>query len=337
MIIRSRAPLRISFGGGGTDVSPYREERGGAVLSTTIDRYAYATLETHSGNHIDVRSLDYDISIKYDSADGLRYDGQLDLVKAALKVLNIEKGVRLFLHSDAPPGSGVGSSSTLTVALVGLANHWKNLALDSYEIAEMAYHIEREELGLSGGRQDQYSATFGGFNFIEFLGKVTIVNPLRIRAEIIDELQYRLMLCFTGISRPSAGIIDDQVARYVQGNKDVIESLDRSKELAVAMKNALLLGHLNEFGSLLHEAWIQKKRFSTRMTNPDINELYEAARRNGALGGKLMGAGGGGYLMFLCEFDRWHIVAQELTRLGGRITNFALDTQGLRTWEVSDG
>lgn len=337
MIIRSRAPLRISFGGGGTDVSPYREERGGAVLSTTIDRYAYATLETHSGKHIDIKSLDYDVSVIYNSTDGLRYDGQLDLVKAALKVMSIKQGIRLFLHSDAPPGSGVGSSSTLTVALVGLINHWKKLALDSYEIAEMAYHIEREELGLSGGRQDQYSATFGGFNFIEFFDKVTIVNPLRISGDVLDELQYRLMLCFTGITRPSAGIINDQVANYVQNNEGVVQALDRSKQLAVAMKNSLLLGNLNEFGSLLHESWIEKQKFSPLITDPHINQLYETARKHGALGGKLMGAGGGGYLLFLCEFDKWHIVAQELVRIGAQIASFAFEIHGLRTWEVSNG
>lgn len=337
MIVRSKAPLRISFGGGGTDVSPYPEERGGAVLSTTIDRYAYSTGVTKNDDCINVKSLDYDIVAKFNTNSQLHYDGKLDLVKAAIKVMNINRGFDLFLHSDVPPGSGLGSSSTLTVALVGLFKHCYRLPLTNYEIAELAYHIEREELGIKGGRQDQYAATFGGFNFIEFYRGVTIVNPLRISQEILDELQYRLMLCYTGKTRLSAGIIDDQVTGFVQKDGEVVRALDETKALAIAMKNALLLGRLNEFGSLLHQAWCSKKSFSTKITDPSIDELYQVARENGALGGKLLGAGGGGYLLLFCEFDKKHIVAQKLEQLGGQITSFAFDFRGLQTWEVKDG
>lgn len=337
MIIRSKAPLRISFGGGGTDVSPYPEEQGGVVLSTTIDKYAYATLQTQGGKRTIIESLDYDVVAKYDINHELRYDGQLDLVKAVIKAMNINEGIQLFLHSDAPPGSGLGSSSTLTVALVGVSKHWKKLALTDYQIAQLAYHIEREELGLEGGKQDQYAATFGGFNFIEFFDKVTIVNPLRIREDILNELQYRLMLCYTGRIRPSAGIITDQVSRYEQRKEDMILALARTKEIAISMKNALLLGHLNEFGSLLHESWCQKQKFSTKITDPNIDELYEVARQNGAIGGKLLGAGGGGYMLLLCEFDKWHIAARRLEQLGAQITSFAFEFKGLQTWEVNNG
>jgi len=335
MIIRSKAPLRISFGGGGTDVSPYPEEKGGVTLSTTIDKYAYCTLVTRSDDSINVKSLDYDIVTTYHAGDQLQYDGKLDLVKAAIRVVEITSGLDLFLHSDAPPGSGLGTSSAMAVALVGAFKHWLKLPLTDYGSAELAYHIEREELGIRGGRQDQYAACFGGFNFIEFLSDKTIVNPLRIKREILNELEYRLMLCYTGKTRLSAGIIDDQVSGYVQKKEDVVRALDETKTLAIAMKNALLLGQVDEFGFLLHQAWNSKKRFSSRISDPQIDELYKVARENGAVGGKLLGAGGGGYLLLLCEFDKRHIIAQRLEQLGGKIVNFAFEFNGLQTWEVN--
>ena len=336
MTVRCRAPLRISFGGGGTDVPPYPEERGGAVLSTTIGKYAYSTLIGRNDDRINVRSLDYDIVASYSVNAELKYDGNLDLVKAAIRTMGVRNGCDLFLHTDAPPGSGLGTSSALVVAIVGAFRRWLKLPLTGYDIAELAYHIERDEAGIKGGRQDQYAATFGGFNFIEFLGKTTIVNPLRIDWDTINELEYRLMLCYTGGTRLSAGILDDQVTRYVEGTAEVLSAFEETKRLAFDMKNALLLGKLNEFGALLHQAWCCKKRLSRKITDPQIDELYELAKENGAIGGKLLGAGGGGYLLFLCEFDKWHIVAEKLERAGGKIVGFTFDLRGMQSWEVSE-
>lgn len=335
MIIRSKAPLRISFGGGGTDVSPYPEEKGGAVLSTTIDKYAYCTLVEREDNSINVKSLDYDIAVKYNVNGKVRYDGKLDLVKAAIKLLGIKRGFDLFLHSDAPPGSGLGTSSAMVVAIVGACKQWLNLSLSDYEIAELAYEIERKEAGIQGGKQDQYASTFGGFNFIEFLGETTVVNPLRIKRGTINELEYRLMLCYTGSTRLSAGIIEDQVNNYSQRKGDAVRALDETKKLAFSIKNALLLGNMKEIGLLLHEGWCYKKEFSTKMTDPHINELYEVALQNGAIGGKLLGAGGGGHMLFLCEFDKWHIVAEKLEDLGGKIIGFTFNLRGMQSWEVN--
>ncbi|MEE9593195.1 MAG: GHMP kinase, partial [Thermoplasmata archaeon] len=253
MTIRSKAPLRISFGGGGTDISPYPEERGGVALNVTIDKYAYCTLVPRSDSLINTKSLDYDAEVWYDSKKDLEYDGKLDLVKAAIKVMKPDGGLNLFLHSDAPPGTGLGSSSTITVALVGAFKHHMRLPLTDYEIAESAYLIERNEVGIRGGKQDQYAATFGGFNFIEFLEDKVIVNSLRIRHDVLNELEYRLLLCYTGGTRLSAGIIEDQVARYIRGEGESVEALDKTKSLAIAMKNALLLGDLDGFGRLLGE------------------------------------------------------------------------------------
>ncbi len=336
MIIRSRAPLRISFGGGGTDISPYPEEHGGVALNTSIDKYAYATLVPREDDTINVRSLDYNIVVRFNAGEEPKYDGNLDLVKATVKVLGVQQGFDLFLHSDVPPGSGLGSSSTIVVGLVGLFKHWLKLLLTDYQVAELAYQIEREEVGIKGGKQDQFAATFGGFNFIEFKQETTIVNPLRIKDNVLNELQYRLMLCHTGKTRLSAGIIADQTQRYAERKEEVIRALEVTKALAIQMKDALLLGRLHELGVLLHEAWCAKQQFSPKITDSYIDSLYEEARKSGAAGGKLLGAGGGGFLLLFCQFDKRHIIAQNLENMGGQIVEFAFDSHGLQTWEVEE-
>jgi len=337
MIIRSKAPLRISFAGGGTEVEPYLSERGGVVLSTTIDKYAYGSLRFRNDRQITVTSLDYDVVAKYRLDEPLTYDGNLDLVKAVIRRLNREnndQGLDFFLHSDAPPGSGLGSSSTMVVALIGLFKHWLHLPLTNYEIADLAYQIERMDLGIKGGKQDQYAATFGGFNFIEFYRDATIVNSLRVPPDVLNELHYNLLLCYTGRTRLSARIIDTQVEGYVQRQEDVVRAMDELKRIATALKNALLQGRLNDFGALLHQAWMNKKKMAAQISDPHIDELYETARKHGALGGKISGAGGGGYMFFYCQFDRKHIVAEQLERLGAQVVDFNFDFHGLQTWEV---
>ena len=336
MVIRSKAPLRISFAGGGTDVSPYVEERGGVVLSATIDKYAYGALQLRDDRSITVQSLDYGIVAKYDVDGELPYDGHLDLVKAVLRNMNNgnKQGLGFFLYSDAPPGSGLGSSSTMVVALIGLLKHWHHLPLTQYDMAELAYYIERKDLKIQGGMQDQYAAVFGGFNFMEFSRSGVIVNPLRIEPEVINELECNLLLCYTGRTRLSANIITTQVAAYERRDAEVLDAMDELKRITIALKNALLQGRLDDFGSLLHEAWMNKKKLARQITNPVIDELYEAARREGALGGKILGAGGGGYLLVYCPFERRHLIAEALEKLGGQVVPFTFDYHGLQTWEV---
>jgi len=337
MLIRSKAPLRISFCGGGTDVSPYLEERGGVVLSVTIDKYAYATLCFRDDRSITVRSLDYNLVAKYNLDEPLLYDGNLDLVKAVINRLNKgdnAEGLEFFLHSDAPPGSGLGASSAVVVSLIGLFKHWLHLPFTNYEIAELAYKIERVDMGIKGGKQDQYAATFGGFNFIEFYKDATIVNPLRIPMDVLNELHYNLLLCYTGKTRLSAGIIDTQVQNYMQRKEDVVQAMNELKAITIEMKNALLRGQLTEFGALLHNAWENKKKMAQQISDPFIDELYEMARKNGALGGKISGAGGGGYMSFYCPFDRKHIVAESLKKMGAQVVAFNFEFYGLQTWEV---
>ncbi|NUQ65489.1 MAG: GHMP kinase [Pirellulales bacterium] len=336
MIIRSKAPLRISFAGGGTDVSPYVEERGGVVLSATIDMYAYGALQLRDDRSITVHSLDYDIVAKYDVDGELPYDGHLDLVKAVLRNMNNgnKQGLGFFLYSDAPPGSGLGSSSTMVVALIGLLKHWHRLPLTQYDMAELAYQIERKDLKIQGGMQDQYAAVFGGFNFMEFSRSGVIVNPLRVEREIINELECNLLLCYTGRTRLSANIITTQVAAYERRDRDVLEAMEELKRITIELKNALLQGRLDDFGMLLHDAWCNKKKLAKQITTSQIDQLYEVAREAGAIGGKILGAGGGGYLLLYCPFDRKHLIAAAVEKLGGQVVPFTFDHYGMQTWEV---
>ena len=329
---RARAPLRLSFCGGGTDVSPYPEEHGGMVLSATINQYAYASLRPRRDSRLTLASLDYDIVARYDHPRRLRLDGSLDLIKAAIRALKVRRGADLWFHSDAPPGSGLGSSSTLVVALIGVVSAWLKKPLSGYELAELAYRIERADLGLAGGRQDQYAAAFGGFNFIEFQGATTVVNPLRIRPDVLRELEYRLLLCYMGQTRQSAHIIERQTASYVEGRTATVEALHRLRHQTLEMKKALLLGEIDGMGELLHRAWEDKKQLDAGISTSQIDRLYALARREGAIGGKLPGAGGGGYFMLLTRFDRKHRVAAALEKHGAQVVPFQFEPRGLATW-----
>jgi D-glycero-alpha-D-manno-heptose-7-phosphate kinase len=333
--IRARAPLRISFAGGGTDVPPFPATEGGCVLSATIDRYAYGSLVARADRTVTIESVDFKTTAEMSLDEEILCDGSLDLIKAAVRRFGRDHtdGYDLVLRSNAPPGSGLGSSSTMMVALTGLLAAHYGRVLDEYEVARLAHAIEREDLGITGGMQDQYAATFGGFNFIEFTDRV-IVNPLRIRDEIVHELELSLLLCFTGITRDSARVIEDQTRRALASADDTMAGLRAQKELAVAMKAALLTGAVQEFGELLGEAWVQKKRMSPLISNARIDELYEIAQANGALGGKITGAGGGGYILLFCDFTKKHRVMEALEFAGAVITEFAFDTKGLTTWRV---
>ena len=338
MIVRAKAPLRISFCGGGTDVSPYPEEKGGCVLSTTIDRYARASVSTLDQERFSIHSQDYSIERDYPK-DWLSYDGELDLAKGVLNHFkdywaDCNGGVDVFTHSDAPPGSGLGSSSTMVATLVGSVAEWLKVPMTNYEIAETTYKIERLDIKLSGGRQDQYAAVFGGFNFIEFHTDHTIVNPLRIEQPVLNELEYHLLMIFTGGIRTSAQIVDTQMSRYRGGEKDAVAGMDHLKALAVELKNLLLQGRLDDFGRLLDEAWETKKQLAAAITNDQINALYQCARDMGALGGKILGAGGGGHLLLYCPIVKKHAIAAEMERMGGRVVRFAFEDQGLQVWRV---
>jgi len=340
MIIRARAPLRISFGGGGTDVPPYCDEHGGVVLSASVNRYACASIRP-GGDCFTVRSLDYDAVVSYGISDPFIYDGQLDLAKATLNYFRqthkFSQGLDIFLHNDAPPGSGLGSSSAITVALIVAVAEYLRLPLDKYQIAELAYQVERKEAGIEGGKQDQYASAFGGFSFIEFSKEGTVVNSLRLHPETVCELEYSLVFAYIGGQRFSARIIERQVENYRQGRGEVLQAMDRLKELACEMKKVLLKGKLYELGILMNEAWKYKKRLAQSVTNERIEEIYHEARKAGALGGKISGAGGGGFMFFMCDPRHRFSVQERLKQLDVQLVNFSFVEEGARAWMINDG
>src|SRR5436190_1891080 len=279
-MVRARAPLRLSFGGGGTDVSPYADTRGGCVLNATISRYVYGTLVPKSERSIGFRSFDYGTIVYWTQEEHFHFDGQIDLVKKVLKRFELDKfrteGFDLFVHADAPPGSGLGSSSTFTVALIGLVRELLGLPVTSAGMARLAFDIERNDVGIKGGRQDQYAAAFGGFNFMEFNGEEVVVTPLRLSEFLINELEYNLILCFTG-SRESQPIIDSQIESAKKHKAEPLAAMDQVKAIAIEMKKALLAGDLDRFGEMLHQGWLQKKKMAKGITTPRIDELYDEA------------------------------------------------------------
>jgi D-glycero-alpha-D-manno-heptose-7-phosphate kinase len=308
------------------------------ALNATIDRYAHGSLREREDGAITIHSLDLDIARHYKADEDLQLNGELDLVKAAVRRLAggmPERGFDLVLSTTAPPGSGLGSSSGLMVCLVGVLSRFLDQELSSHEMASLAWQIERQDLGLRGGLQDQYASVFGGFNFMEFEAERTIVNPLRIPEEVIDELEASLLLCFTGETRAGDRVIDDQMARYEAGEAETLAGLRTQKQLVIEMKDALLRGHLVRFGELLGATWDAKRRMSPQISNPTIDSAYEAALGAGAVGGKVPGAGGGGFILFAVPFDRRHKVAWALAEIGLEVQEFAFERRGIRTWMPS--
>ena len=339
-MVRARAPLRVSFCGGGTDLVEYSSVHGGLVLNATIARYAYATLRELDVPEIHVRSLDYGTIAKYDVDEPLIYDGKFDLIKGCLRRLEVAprpgRGLELYLETDAPPGSGLGASSALVVAVIGALATWKGVNLTNYEIAHLAYDIERKDVGIAGGMQDQFAATFGGFNLIEFAGEDdVVVNPLRIDDDILRDLEYNSLLVFTGGTRLSSRIIESQVSGYQEGRPDVLAALHEMKALAGTAKRALLRGRIRELGELLHEGWVHKQATASAVSNDAIDNLYREALRLGAVGGKMSGAGGGGFMFLVCPFDRIPAVSEGLTKLGATVERLRFEPAGLRAWHGS--
>ena len=295
MIYRSKAPLRIGLAGGGTDVSPYCDLFGGAILNATISLYAYATIEPIAEPKITIEAVDRSETVAYDLSSELPIDGKLDLAKGAYNHLvkkygPMPSGFKLSTIVDAPAGSGLGSSSTLMVAIIGVFAEWLNLPLGEYDIAQMAFDIERVELAMAGGKQDQYAATFGGVNFMEFYkDNKVIVNPLRIKQEYLFELENNLLLFFTATSRLSSTIIEAQSKNVKDKNQSSIDAMHHLKEQAIMMKEALLKGNIHEIGGILDYGFRYKKQMAKGISNDSMDEIYEAALKAGATGGKISG------------------------------------------------
>jgi D-glycero-alpha-D-manno-heptose-7-phosphate kinase len=340
MIYRSKAPLRIGLAGGGTDVSPYSDVYGGAILNATISLSANASIQPLAEPCIILEALDRKEIQQFDFAPQLPIDGTLDLLKGVYNRVqneygNIKTGFRLSTYVDAPAGSGLGTSSTLVVAVLGAFAEWLKLPLGDYDIAHLAYSIEREDLKLAGGKQDQYAATFGGVNFMEFYDNdKVIVNPLRIRPEYMHELENNLVLYFTATSRESASIIKEQVKNVHNKNEKSIEAMHQLKEQSRMMKEALLKGKLAAFGDILDFGFQQKRMMAENISNNNIELLYDAAKKAGATGGKISGAGGGGFMIFYCPGNSRYAVAETLLSFGGEVKNYSFTKYGLTSWVI---
>jgi D-glycero-alpha-D-manno-heptose-7-phosphate kinase len=338
MIIRSKAPLRLGLAGGGTDVSPYSDKFGGAVLNATVSLYAYASIIPGKTRKITVRSVDKNSEIDFAPSSSLPLDGKLDLVKGVynriIKDYNLKPlPFEITTFVDVPAGSGLGTSSTLVTAVLGAFTEWLKLPLGDYDLARLAYDIERNDLGMAGGKQDQYAATFGGINFMEFHdnGKV-IVNPLRIKDQVLNELSNNIILYYTKTSRISSEIIENQQRNVNTELASSVEAMHGIKKLAVMMKEAILKGEIDKMGELLDISWQYKKKMADRISNPQIDKLYEAAMNAGATGGKISGAGGGGFMFFYCPGVSRYSVIDALEKFGGHARRYEFTKCGLETW-----
>lgn len=341
MLIRSKAPLRLGMAGGGSDVSPYCDLYGGYVLNSTIDLYAYCTIEAWDKPQIVFEATDRQEIYSSDVTSCLPVDDHLDLHKAVYNRIvkqfcqNNPLSLKMTTYADVPAGSGLGSSSTLVVAMVKAYVEWLKLPLGEYDIARLAYEIERLDLGLSGGRQDQYAATFGGFNFIEFYEKErVIVNPLRIKNWMINELENSLVLYYTSISRKSANIIDEQIANVQHQDQQALEATHQLKENALNMKEAILKADFPKIADLIGSSWQAKKNIASGITNDQIDIAYKIAINHGAYSGKISGAGGGGFIIFMVDPVKKMSVIRALEQLEGKIINFHFSKYGTQSWIV---
>ena len=339
MIVRSKAPLRLGLAGGGSDVSPYSDLYGGLILNATINLSAYCTIETVDGDTVLVDAYDADTHAECPLGT---LEGAPDLIRGVYRRVVKDFGpvpgaFRITTYNDAPAGSGLGTSSTMVVCILKCFAEWMNLPLGDYETARLAYEIERKDLALAGGKQDQYAAAFGGFNFMEFhKDDVVIVNPLKIKSWIVDELEASMVLYYTGRSRSSAAIISEQQRNTSSGNAVAIEAMHRIRRSSEEMKLALLKGDMEAFGRILGEAWEDKKKMAGAITNPVIQEAFDTALAAGAVAGKVSGAGGGGFIMLMVPPVRKMAVVRALETLPGKVVPFQFTERGAHAWRVYD-
>lgn len=350
MLIRSRAPVRIDFSGGWTDVALFCQETKGYVVNAAINIYSYATLQPSSIAHknptaatklervidhsVKIYSADFDTYVAAEDVRKLEYDGNIDLVKAAIREMSSDGGMMLITQSNAPAGSGLGTSAAMGVALIGVLSEFVGEPLLPYEIAEKASWIERNELHIRGGKQDHYASAIGEINFMEFMDEEVKVSKLNLSPDLLFELEKNLVLCYTGKSRLSGNIHEKVADAFLNGNPDTVNAIENLKRISVDLKGALLKRDLGNFASLLHENWENQKLLHPSVTNPKIDELFEIAYQNGALGGKACGAGGGGCLLFYCEQNKEHLVRRKLQDAGAQIINFNFDFAGLQIWKA---
>ena len=336
---RSKAPLRLGLAGGGSDLDTYCNKYGGYVLNSTISLYVHCTIEVTDDGFTEFDSLDNGQNFRDKSVEYIAYNGHMDLFKAVYNrvvkdYFKKPMSVKVTTYSDVPSGSGLGGSSTLVVAILGALTEWLNLPLGEYDLAKIAYEIEREDVGVVGGAQDMYAAAFGGFNFMEFYdNKRVIVNPLRIKSSIIDELEDSLLLFFTKITRGASQIEDEK--KSLLSNSSSLNAMHEVKNDAILMKEYLLKGQLKKFAEVLGRSWISKKRVSNNITNQSIDTIFNSACKHGAYSGKLSGAGGGGFMFLFVNPVKKYNLSKHL-RDKGDVYDFKFVKDGVKSWKVYD-
>jgi D-glycero-alpha-D-manno-heptose-7-phosphate kinase len=326
----ARAPVRVSFAGGGTDLPSYYERHGGMVVSAAIDKYFYVFMTVNKGDTIQIMSSDYQTFFRQAAEETMIWDGDLALPRAILNHFNVHEGLSMFLASQIPPGTGLGSSSTVAVAMIKALTSLLGLGLPKHEIAELASYIEIEKLGMPIGKQDQYAAAFGGVNTISFSSEGVAVDPMRLRPETIDRIEQSVLLFYTGAAREGARVLGEQNRSTQANDSQVLASLHALKEMAAHVRRCFQTGDLDAFGEILHESWERKKRLASGISTPRIDEWYETARAQGALGGKITGAGGGGFLMLYCPRGTGPRVTTALEARGLKRMDFAIDFDGAK-------
>ena len=334
MIIMSRAPVRISFGGGGTDLPSYYERYGGLVINAAIDYHVYTILSPAKNGPLRIISANHRAMAPRPSAEDLIWDGDLSLPKAITYHFNVRDGVTVFLASQIPPGTGLGSSGSVAVSMIKALAFWCGLDLSPAEVAKLACYIEIEKMDMPVGKQDQYVAAFGGLNCITFTKHGVCVEPLNLSPDTLQSLRSHLMLFFTGTSHTSSAILHHQRQASRQGDPTVVERLHAIKELGLATKDALERGDLQEFGEILHQSWLIKRELSDNVATPFIDKCYATALENGAVGGKISGAGGGGFMLFYCPEKRQTDVTEALENLGLQRQGFNFDTEGVQVMQA---
>jgi D-glycero-alpha-D-manno-heptose-7-phosphate kinase len=343
LIVRAKAPLRLGLAGGGTDIASYYNIYGGHILNATIDMYAYCMIEPNTTDTIEFNATDIEENAMYESETHIENYERLKLhigvYNRIVKDFNGDRPLsfRMTTYSDAPAGSGLGSSSTMVVAMIKAYAEWLNLPLGEYDMADLACQIERNDLNIAGGKQDQYAATFGGFNFMEFsANEKVIVNPLRLKRWIRNELENSLILYYTGVSRESARIISHQIENTQQGRFSSLEGMHELKRQASYMKEALLKGNFRQFSQCLAEGWAAKKKTAEVISNATIDGLYDYVMHNGAMSAKISGAGGGGFMMIYCDpCDRMKLI-RALRKKDGTIVTPSFTEIGTQAWTIYD-
>jgi D-glycero-alpha-D-manno-heptose-7-phosphate kinase len=332
---RAKSPVRISFGGGGSDLTHYFLESNGAVINSTISLYSHATLIKRDDQQIYIYSRDLGETVHAQNlSEALNHSGNFKLILSLIKIIHPVNGFELFLYSDFPMKSGLGGSAVVASSILGCFNQFRTDKWDQYEMAELAYQAERLYLDIAGGWQDQYATIFGGFNFMEFKSEQNIIHPLRLDSETILELEECLVLCDTGTIHESGDVHNDQ--KNEMSKQSIRDLVKENVELTYGMRNQLLRGKLLEFGESLNQAWQLKRQFSSQISNSSLDHIYDTAIKSGAIGGKLLGAGGGGFFLFFVPATRKHQLMNALEKIGKAIRPFRFEEKGLQGWTVRE-